>query len=517
MMDIQLHQVSSYETLSSIARQYGVTPRQIKSLNGLRSAKLKVDQVLLIKVLTDQELKKSSKSNSRNHTGGASQSYRVQAGDTLFGIARKFGLSVDQLKRENGLSTNNLQVGQVLRIFQQSGPVQTLPSSSISHHTVQAGDTLFGIARKHGLSLSALQALNPGVGSNLKIGQKIIIRLSNGGQQFPTPSPQPKPDPRPQPNPNPRPNPGTLPPSGFQLNPSLGTGAKRFTLTLQLPSGQVHNATVQEITRAGLTGMGYNGVSKTPPQVEVLQNFGIPASALRALLFVMEHEGGFDAINTYDLGIFSYGFIQFTGKHRSLDDLLQNIANNAPSLYQHYFASAGILVQNKVVQARNEQGAILSGEAAWQYIRSQFPRLFVPFIQAGFEEACKIEQCRTAYQDYAKPALDSSLSINFPAGVARLNLAQALPAEDVQALAISLAINLGLGGLDQLLEGALNDFVLKRNILTFNELSRVPSSAICQAVIDFVNTKWDPSLDRSKRIINRSQAILNGAYQRIRL
>ncbi len=516
-MNIQLHQVGPYETLSSIARQYGVTPRQIKSLNGLRLAKLKVDQVLLIKVIIDQESKKASKSTSRNPNIGASQNYKVQAGDTLFAIARKFGLSVDQLRRDNGLSSNNLKIGQVLRIFQQNGPVQSLPSSNVSHHIVQAGDTLFAIARKHGLSLSTLQALNPGVGSNLKIGQKIIVRLSNGGQQFPIPAPQPKPDPSPRPNPNPRPNPGILPPNGFQLNPGLGTGAKRFTLSLQLPSGQVHNATIQEITRAGLTGMGYNGISKTPPHVEVLQNFGIPASALRALLFVMEHEGGFDAINTYDLGIFSYGFIQFTGKHRSLDDLLQNIANNAPSLYQHYFASAGILVQNNQIQARTEQGSILIGEAAWQYIRSQFPRLFVPFIQAGFEEACKIEQCRTAYQDYAKPALDSFLSLNFPAGIARLSLAQALPAEDVQALAISLAINLGLGGLDQLFEGALNDLVLKRNILTFNELSRVPSSAICQAVIDFVNTKLDPTLDRSKRIINRSQAILNGAYQRIKL
>lgn len=514
-MNIQLHQVGPYETLSSIARQYSVTSRQIKSLNGLRSAKLKADQVLLIKVITDQELKETSKAASRNPSLGASTNYKVQAGDTLFAIARKFGLSVDQLKRDNGLSSNNLKIGQVLRIFQQNGPVQSLPSSSVSHHIVQAGDTLFAIARKHGLGLSTLQALNPGVGSNLKIGQKIIVRLNNGGQQFPIPAP--KPDPGPHPKPNPRPNPGTLPPNGFQLNPGLGTGAKRFTLSLQLPSGQMHNATIQEITRAGLTGMGYNGISKTPPHVEVLQNFGIPASALRALLFVMEHEGGFDAINTYDLGIFSYGFIQFTGKHRSLDDLLQNIANNAPSLYQHYFASAGILVQNNVVQARTEQGSILSGEAAWQYIRSQFPRLFVPFIQAGFEEACKIEQCRTAYQDYAKPALDSFLSLNFPAGVARLSLAQALPAEDVQALAISLAINLGLGGLDQLFEGALNDLVLKRNILTFNELSRVPSSAICQAVIDFVNTKLDSSLDRSKRIINRSQDILNGAYQRIRL
>jgi LysM repeat protein len=507
-MNIQLHQVGPYETLSSIARQYQVSPRQIKALNGLRSAKLKLDQVLLIKVLGEE---KSSKASSRNPSAGVSQNYKVQAGETLFGIARKFGLSVDQLRRDNGLSTDKLQIGQVLRIFQQNGPVQPLPSSNLSHYIVKAGDTLSAIARKHNLSLSALQALNPGVGSNLQIGQKILVRVSNGGQQFPVPIP------RPDPRPNPQPNPGVLPPNGFQLNPSLGSGAKRFTLSLQLPSGQMHPATVQEITREGLTGMAYNGISKKPPHVEVLQNFGIPSSALRALLFVMEHEGGFDAINTYDKGIFSYGFIQFTGKHRSLDDLLQNIANNAPRLYQHYFASAGILVQNKQVQARTEQGNVLSGEAAWQYIRSQFPRLFVPFIQAGFEEACKIEQCRTAYEDYAKPALDSILSINFPGGIARSSLAQTLPAEDVQALAISLAINLGLGGLDRLLEEALNDFVIKRNILTFNELGRIPSGVICQQIIDFVRLKNDPDKARNERIINRALAILNGAYQRIRL
>ena len=67
------------------------------------------------------------------------QTYIVQPGDTLYGISGQFGVSIEDIKLENNLSSNVLVVGQVLKI----------PSTSTtSLYVVKKGDTLYSIARK---------------------------------------------------------------------------------------------------------------------------------------------------------------------------------------------------------------------------------------------------------------------------------------------------------------------------------------------------------------------------------
>ena len=82
----------------------------------------------------------------------AATTYSVAKGDTLYGISRKFGISVDELKALNGLSSNNLNVGQVLQVSKTVAasppPVQSArPQTGTATYTVVAGDTLYGISR----------------------------------------------------------------------------------------------------------------------------------------------------------------------------------------------------------------------------------------------------------------------------------------------------------------------------------------------------------------------------------
>lgn len=79
-------------------------------------------------------------------SGGA---VTVQKGDTAYSLARAHGLKVDELLALNGLSTPDLQVGQVLRV-----------RAAAAAHTVQAKETLYGISRQYGLSVDALLAAN---------------------------------------------------------------------------------------------------------------------------------------------------------------------------------------------------------------------------------------------------------------------------------------------------------------------------------------------------------------------
>ena len=133
--------------------------------------------------------------------------HEVQAGDTLYSISKKYGVSVSAIQEANGFSDNGIKVGQKIKIpdatvsasATASAPAQTSKtvtassnppavsesSSSAAAKTsansdgtyiVQKGETWFGISKKHGISVADLQKLN-GVGSDaaLKVGQKIKV------------------------------------------------------------------------------------------------------------------------------------------------------------------------------------------------------------------------------------------------------------------------------------------------------------------------------------------------------
>lgn len=100
--------------------------------------------------------------------GNPVSEYVVQAGDSLWLIARQFGTTVEALKSLNGLTGDLIQIGQVLKI-----PVsQTTPSRT---HVVQAGDTLWLLARRYGTTVEALMKLNGLTSDLLNIGQILQI------------------------------------------------------------------------------------------------------------------------------------------------------------------------------------------------------------------------------------------------------------------------------------------------------------------------------------------------------
>jgi murein DD-endopeptidase MepM/ murein hydrolase activator NlpD len=113
--------------------------------------------------------------------------YQVVAGDTLYGIARRFDLSVEALRARNGLATDaGLVAGQPLRIYraQTSAARPTTPPSldpadeAVGLHAVAPGETLYAIARRYGVTVESLAQHNAlTVPFTLTIGQR--LRLPN--------------------------------------------------------------------------------------------------------------------------------------------------------------------------------------------------------------------------------------------------------------------------------------------------------------------------------------------------
>ncbi|NPV71050.1 MAG: LysM peptidoglycan-binding domain-containing protein [Firmicutes bacterium] len=102
--------------------------------------------------------------------------YTIRSGDTLFFIARRFNISVDDLIEANRgrVDPENLQVGQVICI-PLAVPVPACPPGSITY-VVARGDTFFSISKRFRVSVGALIQANPGVNPEaLLIGQQICI------------------------------------------------------------------------------------------------------------------------------------------------------------------------------------------------------------------------------------------------------------------------------------------------------------------------------------------------------
>ncbi len=143
------------DTLYGIASKYNMSVDDLKALNGLSSNLLSVGQVLLVK-------------KENNVPMGE---YVVKRGDTLYGIAEQLGTTVDELKRLNNLTSNILSIGQVL-LTNSSGITGEVVENT---YTVKAGDTLYSIAKKYGISVDTLKQMNGLTNNLLSIGQTIIV------------------------------------------------------------------------------------------------------------------------------------------------------------------------------------------------------------------------------------------------------------------------------------------------------------------------------------------------------
>ncbi|ABP88927.1 lysin [Lactobacillus phage phiPYB5] len=160
----QLHQdthnytVRYGDTLSAIASRYGMTVNALVTLNGIQNANL-IYPGQVLRVADSGAGSTVTNKATTPITSTGTQAYTVRYGDTLSGIASRYGTSTSTLASLNGISNPNwIYPGQVLKL---SG------GSSARSYTVRSGDTLSGIASRLGTSWTALKAKNGLANANL--------------------------------------------------------------------------------------------------------------------------------------------------------------------------------------------------------------------------------------------------------------------------------------------------------------------------------------------------------------
>ena len=177
-----LHTVTKGQSLYSISSMYNVSVADIVKLNPGSNERIKVGQALKI---------------PQKNTGGNQVVFHtIQAGETLYKLSVKHGVSVERICRANpGLSVKNFRVGQVIAIPSkgsassevkketpvpapqiQSTPNEPLKPKCRDMHKVERKETVFSISRKYGITEDELIAANPEIkGKKLKKGKFLCI------------------------------------------------------------------------------------------------------------------------------------------------------------------------------------------------------------------------------------------------------------------------------------------------------------------------------------------------------
>lgn len=188
--DYQKHTVLKGETVSSIARKYGVSVNEIYKLNPNTESILYEDEEILIPK-SQNSLNTTYVPPSSNQIGNADVIYHiVQSGETKFGLSRRYGVSIEKLERENPHIIRLLQAGHKLKITggKDLNPVSSqivksttkINYSKTISYVVMPKETLWGISKRYGLTVDELVGVNQDVLSGvLRSGQKITIPIKD--------------------------------------------------------------------------------------------------------------------------------------------------------------------------------------------------------------------------------------------------------------------------------------------------------------------------------------------------
>jgi LysM repeat protein len=171
------HTVQEGETVFSIAKVYGIGVEDIYRLNPNAKEGVKINSILIVpdkdnQVAINEDIK--------------FKKHRVRRKETLFSISKKYDVSIDMIKRYNKeLYSRAIKKGERLKIpiglenvtIVYSPTVET-DTITYQKHTLEPKETKYGIARKYGITIAELEALNPGMGKIINIGAVINVPVS---------------------------------------------------------------------------------------------------------------------------------------------------------------------------------------------------------------------------------------------------------------------------------------------------------------------------------------------------
>ena len=175
--NIYKYKVKRGDNLSEISEKFGVTVQQVKKWNNISGDKIAAGKTLKIYNST----KTSSYGDNTTKNSSNINYYKIKPGDSIGGIAEKYGVKASDIRNWNNISGNKILAGNTLKIYSDANindiPNETTKNikSSKQSYTVKSGDSLYSIASKNNTTVAKLKSINNLTSNKIKAGQKIRL------------------------------------------------------------------------------------------------------------------------------------------------------------------------------------------------------------------------------------------------------------------------------------------------------------------------------------------------------
>ncbi|MFA6026134.1 MAG: LysM peptidoglycan-binding domain-containing protein [Ignavibacteriaceae bacterium] len=171
------YKVRRGESIGKIADKFGVKVNQIRKWNNLASNTIMVGEVLKI-----HNPESASMGDAISKTPGILTNYVVKRGETVGKIAEQFHVAASSIRKWNGIKSNNILVGQKLKIYSDNAPLdkkiqttKTKKSAKTGLYIVKKGDSLDAIAKRFNIKINDIKQMNKLVSNKIVVGQKLAL------------------------------------------------------------------------------------------------------------------------------------------------------------------------------------------------------------------------------------------------------------------------------------------------------------------------------------------------------
>ncbi|WP_232329112.1 LysM peptidoglycan-binding domain-containing protein [Metabacillus litoralis] len=181
------YSVVSGDSLSVIAKRFGTTVEALRSANHLTTDLLRIGQTIVIPSSGNNVTDTIPNPAPTQDTTTSGIKYTVVAGDSLWGIASRYHISLDEIRSSNNLETDQLKIGQTL-IIPKDGEGATAPSVSpapttnpkSTSYTIVSGDSLSVIAKRFDTTVEQIKQVNQLTSDTIRVGQVLSIPNAQG-------------------------------------------------------------------------------------------------------------------------------------------------------------------------------------------------------------------------------------------------------------------------------------------------------------------------------------------------